>query len=111
MLDTIAILGAGELGATLARRLAGRELARRVLLLDPDEGRARGKALDILQSGPVDGFDTRVEGGPPGALESADAVVVADPPELDAGRLPSEGAALLESARRALAHGPLIVAG
>jgi malate dehydrogenase len=84
-LETIAILGAGELGATLARRLAARELCRRVVLVDSDEGRARGKALDILQSGPVEGFDTRVEGcADRSGVAKADVWVVADPPELDA---------------------------
>jgi malate dehydrogenase len=62
ILNTIAILGAGELGAALARRLADREAAGRVLLIDPELGRARGKALDIRQSGPIEGSDTQVEG-------------------------------------------------
>src|SRR5262249_58608248 len=94
MPQTIAVIGAGELGATLARRLAAGESFRRVLLLDPDPGRARGKALDILQSGPVDGFDTRVEGGPLERMGEVDAVAIADPPALDPGRLPSEAGAL-----------------
>ncbi len=82
-MSTIAILGAGELGATLARLLAEAEIARRVVLVDADEGKARGKALDLLQSGPVEGYDTAVEGR--AALVAADApdiLVVADPPEL-----------------------------
>ena len=84
---TVVILGAGEHGATLARRLAGREIARRIVLVDADSGKARGKALDILQSGPVDGFDTRVEGtGDPNAVEEPDVLVVADAPELTEGR-------------------------
>ena len=58
----VAILGAGDLGATLARRLAERELARRIVLVDPDEGRARGKALDLAQSGPVEPYDVAIEG-------------------------------------------------
>ena len=37
---SVAILGAGDLGATLARRLAELELARRIVLVDPDDGRA-----------------------------------------------------------------------
>jgi malate dehydrogenase len=84
---TVVILGAGEHGATLARRLAGRELARRIVLVDPDEGKARGKALDILQSGPVDRFDTRVDGGASdaGAIGEPDILVVADAPELTDG--------------------------
>jgi len=111
MPQTIAVIGAGELGATLARRLAAAESARRVLLLDPDEGKARGKALDILQEGPVAGFDTHVEGGPIEALGEVDAAVIADPAALDAGRLPSEAAALVERVRAALGRGPLVVAG
>lgn len=79
----VAILGAGELGATLARRVAEAETSRKILLVDTDEGRARGKALDLLQSGPVEGYDTRVEGrGAIAADEAPDVVVVADPPEL-----------------------------
>ena len=94
MPQTIAVIGAGELGATLARRLAASEAFRRVLLLDPDTGRARGKALDILQSGPVEGFDTRVEGGGLEEVAAADVVALADPPALDPGRLPSEAVEL-----------------
>jgi malate dehydrogenase len=63
--------------------LAEREQVRRVLLIDPDEGRAKGKALDLLQSGPVEGSDTRIEGRAGlEALEGLDAIVVADLPEL-----------------------------
>lgn len=112
MMHTIAVVGAGELGATLARRLAEAEQARRVLLLDADEGRARGKALDILQAGPVEGFDTWVEGAAATAVPPADAVVIADPGELEPGRLPSDAAALLDRVLPALAAGgPLVIAG
>ena len=83
---TVVILGAGEHGATLARRLAGRELARRIVLVDSDEGKARGKALDILQSGPVDRFDTRVDGASDaGPIDEPDILVVADAPEMTDG--------------------------
>jgi len=82
-MECIAILGAGELGATLARLLAEAEISRRVVLADPDEGLARGKALDLAQSGPVEGYDTRIEGrGGLATADAPDAVVVADPPEL-----------------------------
>jgi len=111
MPQTIAVIGSGELGATLARRLAAGEVFRRVLLLDTDVGKAKGKALDILQSGPVEGFDTLVEGGALEALGPVDAVVLADPPALDPGRLPSEAAEILDRARSAVGHGPLVVAG
>lgn len=84
-METVAILGAGDLGATLARKLAERQLARRVILVDADEGKAKGKALDILQSGPVEGYDTRVVGA--ATVEGVvDALVVADPAERPAAK-------------------------
>ena len=97
---TVAILGAGDLGATLARLLAEREVARRIVLVDPDDGRARGKALDIMQSGPVDHFDVRVDGC--ASLDLAgtcDLVVVADHPALDQEPV-SPGRAARVDARR-----------
>jgi malate dehydrogenase len=80
---SVAILGAGELGATLARRLAESGRCRSIVLVDKDEGRAKGKALDLLQSGPVEAYDTRL-GGAAGldGLGALDALVVADPSEL-----------------------------
>jgi malate dehydrogenase len=111
MPQTLAVIGAGELGATLARRLAAGADYRRILLLDPDAGKARGKALDILQSGAVEGFDTLVEGGPLESLGAAEAVVIADPPALEAGHLPSEAGAILDLVRAAVGRGPLVIAG
>jgi hypothetical protein len=80
-MKTVAIVGAGELGATLARLLADREQVRRIVLVDPELGRAQGKALDLMQSGPVEGSDTRLEGAAELAGE-CEAIVVADPGEL-----------------------------
>jgi len=77
-LHSIAILGAGDLAATLARRIAEQELARRVVLVEADETRARGKALDIAQSGPVEGFDVEIQAvGTLSAAAAFDALVVA----------------------------------
>jgi malate dehydrogenase len=93
---TVVILGAGEHGATLARRLAGRELARRIVLADTDEGKARGKALDILESGPVDRYDTSVEGASDAAaFDAPDVLVAADAPETTEGRGAPEALARL----------------
>lgn len=78
-METVAILGAGELGATLARRLAETGRFSRICLVDADEGRAKGKALDLLQSGPVEGYDTRLEGARSlKGLGAIDVLVVAD---------------------------------
>jgi malate dehydrogenase len=111
MPQTLAVIGAGELGATLARRLAVGGEYRRILLLDPDEGKARGKALDIRQSGPIEGFDTIVEGGPVESLATVDAVVLADPPAFAPAHLPSEAAAVLDRVLATLSGGPLLIAG
>lgn len=110
---TVAILGGGDLAATLARRIAEAELARCVVLVDADESRAKGKALDIAQSGPVEGFDTRVEAC--AALESVvtpDVVVVADPDDLaDAVLLSTRGAERIAGWLPAVGKGTLLVAG
>jgi malate dehydrogenase len=58
----ITVVGAGNVGATAAQRLAERELARTVVLVDVIEGVPQGKGLDQWQAGPIEGFDTRVVG-------------------------------------------------
>jgi malate dehydrogenase len=62
MLGTVAVVGAGNVGATAAQRLAEKHLARTVVMIDVVEGVPQGKALDQWQSGPVEGFDARVIG-------------------------------------------------
>src|SRR5687768_8841102 len=62
MLEKVAVVGAGNVGATAAQRLAEKNLARTVVMIDVVEGVPQGKALDQWQSGPVEGFDTRVIG-------------------------------------------------
>lgn len=58
----ITVVGGGNVGATAAQRLAEKELAREVVLIDVLEGIPQGKGLDQTQTGPVEGFDTRVIG-------------------------------------------------
>ena len=60
----VTVIGAGFVGATLAQRLAEMEVANEVVLLDipQTEGMPAGKALDLLESGPVVGYSTRVTG-------------------------------------------------
>jgi malate dehydrogenase len=63
MLNKAAVIGAGNVGATAAQRLAEKHLARTVVMIDVAEGIPQGKALDQWQSGPIEGFDARVIGG------------------------------------------------
>ena len=61
-MNKITVVGAGNVGATLAQRLAEKELAREVVLVDIVEGIPQGKGLDQWETGPIEGFDTRVTG-------------------------------------------------
>lgn len=57
----IALIGAGQIGGTLAHLAALKELGD-IVLFDIAEGTPQGKALDIAQSGPVEGFDASLKG-------------------------------------------------
>ena len=60
-MSTIAVLGAGDIGAACAQALALRDRTRRILLIDSAASGAAGKALDIQQAGAIAGFHTRLE--------------------------------------------------
>jgi len=62
VMDRITVVGAGNVGATAAQRVAEKELAREVVLIDIAEGIPQGKGLDQWQSAPIEGFDSRVIG-------------------------------------------------
>jgi malate dehydrogenase len=57
----IAVIGAGFVGSTAAHWAAQKELGD-VVLLDINEGAAKGKALDLFEASPVEGFDSKVTG-------------------------------------------------
>ena len=61
MRKKVTVIGAGNVGANCALRIADKELAD-VVLLDIAEGIPQGKGLDILQSGPVQGYDVSIVG-------------------------------------------------
>ena len=61
MKKKITLIGAGQIGGTLAHLIALKELAD-VILFDVASGIAKGKALDIAQSSPVNGFNIKVSG-------------------------------------------------
>jgi malate dehydrogenase len=58
----ITVVGAGNVGATAAQRIVDKELANEVVLVDIVEGMPQGKGLDMFESTPVEGTDTRVVG-------------------------------------------------
>jgi malate dehydrogenase len=62
MVNKITVVGAGNVGATTAQRIAEKELARTVVMVDVAEGIPQGKGLDQYQSAPIEGFDSRVIG-------------------------------------------------
>ena len=61
MRKKVSIIGAGNVGASAAERIAQRRLAD-VVLVDIIEGLPQGKALDLNEAGPVDGYDVRLTG-------------------------------------------------
>ena len=58
----ISLIGAGQIGGTLAHLIGLKELANEVVLFDVVSGVAKGKALDIAQSSSVDGFNVKFSG-------------------------------------------------
>ena len=61
MRKKVTVVGAGNVGATCAMRIADKELAD-VVLVDVVEGVPQGKSLDLMQSGPVEGYDVTLTG-------------------------------------------------
>ncbi|MBM3527737.1 MAG: malate dehydrogenase [Alphaproteobacteria bacterium] len=74
--NKIALIGAGQIGGTLAHLIGLKELGD-VVLFDIAEGIPQGKALDLVQSSPVEGFDSRMVGvNAYEAIEGADVCIV-----------------------------------
>jgi malate dehydrogenase len=72
----IALIGAGQIGGTLAHLAALKELGD-IVLFDIAEGTPQGKALDLAESGPVNGFNAALKGANSYAdIEGADVIVV-----------------------------------
>ncbi len=111
MRNKITIIGAGNVGATAAHWAASRGLGD-IVLLDVVEGVPQGKALDLLQSGPVDGFSGRITGSNDYA-DSADSDVViitaglARKPGMSRDDLLAKNVAIVKScAEQAAEHSP-----
>jgi malate dehydrogenase len=76
---TVVILGAGDIGGALAREIAVLDLVSRIVIVDDLANIAAGKALDVAQSGPVDGYHTALSGtSDVAAVVGASAIVIAD---------------------------------
>ncbi len=58
----VTVIGAGAVGATAADNIARKEIASEVVVLDIKEGFAEGKAMDLLQTASIEGFDTKLIG-------------------------------------------------
>src|SRR5256885_4246160 len=78
-MDRVVVLGAGELGGLLAHALAARAVAQEICLVDEQGRVAEGKALDIMQAAPIEGFSATVVGSSDlSAVGGAAIVVMAD---------------------------------
>ncbi|HET7699197.1 MAG TPA: hypothetical protein VFK57_25985 [Vicinamibacterales bacterium] len=109
-MSIVAIIGAGPLGGALAQALAERDRVNEVRLIDPEGRIADGKALDLLQSAPVEGFTTRLTSAQSyAAAAGADAIVFADP--IASGEIAGEpGLPIVRQLARLDAEAPLLFA-
>ncbi|HKT09160.1 MAG TPA: malate dehydrogenase [Gemmatimonadaceae bacterium] len=76
MVEKITVVGAGNVGATTAQRLAEKELARKVVMVDVVDGVPQGKGLDQWESAPIECFDARVIGTNDYAASAGSDIVV-----------------------------------
>ena len=75
-MSKITVVGAGNVGATCANVLAHEDIVNEVVLIDIQGNMAKGKALDMWQQAPVDGYSTRVAGGDDYALTAGSDIVI-----------------------------------
>lgn len=109
---TVVILGGGDIGGATARQLAATDLVSRIVLVDDMTGVASGKALDVAQSAPVDGYHTALAGSSDvAAVVGAVAVVVADRAAGSAEWQGAEALALLKRVAGLNQVAPLVCAG
>jgi malate dehydrogenase len=108
----IAIIGAGPAGGAIAHKIAARDRVREIRLIDDERGVAEGKALDILQSGPIEGFSTLLKGESSiAAAAGASAIVVADRARDSAEYSGEQGLALLRQLSTFEVRAPIVFAG
>jgi len=108
----VAIIGSGALGGAVAQTLALRDRVREIRLIDSEDRVAQGKALDILQSAPIDQFTTAVVAtGSIEAAAGAAAIVIADAAS-GSGEFGGEaGVSLLRRLAAIESNAPIVFAG
>lgn len=108
----IAIIGAGPIGGSLAHKLAQRSRVAEVRLIDTAGNIARGKALDILQSAPIESCSTRVSGTDAiNAAAGADVIVIADHGSGEGEHSGEAALALVRQLAALDASAPIVCAG
>jgi malate dehydrogenase len=108
----VAIIGAGRLGGTIAQTLAIRDRIREIRLIDAEERIAQGKALDIRQSSPVEGFGAIVSAaGSIAAATGASVVILADRASDNGEFAGEDGLALMRRLTALEPAAPIVCAG
>ncbi|MEO1477511.1 MAG: malate dehydrogenase [Bacteroidota bacterium] len=72
----LTVVGAGNVGATVAECVARMDIVNEIALIDIRDGVAKGKALDLWESAPIHGFDTKLVGGDDYALTAGSDITV-----------------------------------
>ena len=73
----VTVIGAGNVGATVGECVARQDVAKEVVMVDIKEGMPQGKALDMRESSPIHGFDTRITGtNDYGPTEDSDVCII-----------------------------------
>ena len=110
---TAVILGAGDIGGALARQLAAIDLVSRIVIVDDLANVAAGKALDVAQSAPVDGYHTAMAGtSDVAAVVGAAIIIVADTAAAPSADWKDEaGLALVKRAAGLNQRAPVVCAG
>ncbi len=112
-MPSVAVVGAGELGGSIAQALVAGGTASRVVLIDATGSVAKGKALDLLQAGAISGHHVRLEAtGDPMAVAGCEVVILADVADAARGEWRGDdGFALLGRLYHYSSGAPLILAG
>ncbi|HEV8348189.1 MAG TPA: hypothetical protein VGQ16_16550, partial [Vicinamibacterales bacterium] len=107
-MQRVAIVGAGELGGAIAHLLARRDVVRAITLIDETGRVAAGKALDIAQAAPIEGFATELTGSTDLSMAAgADVIVIAE--RVDGGEWSGEDALMLLKRLTQTSSGAVIV--